>query len=950
MSYQAYAYYNIWFTDVADYEFAIAVAGGYYVNLAPNNAAALFDIPIPYPSGDMSLINKTITFNSGFSPGDEINNPLPSGIFLDEDVDVITVPSTGGNPASSFPPGEDLIFTWSGIIMPLNVGGGENPAPPNYMSQRRWIQGYELAPLGEGGTSGNTNLMSRVGSRTNGGHGYVVRGQNIGVPVRRNVADYRIGLATATSWERFYFRLRVPGSSTCGLWKTFGFPTFDFCAALEINTDGSIRVEMINSVGVKVVVATIPALDLNTWYRFDIFLRYDDTPPGPVTNGRLTIYINGIFILTYHDINGSGLGGGTRHVSTDIGKWTPTVDNQIEYDVDDWINADLPANVSPTSCLFTDGNYPFDWLVGSHIRSVLSLSATTVGWAPTNREVLNQGAGPTPLLAKSLLNSTTSGATIDGITDHNNDQDEIAQKYGPVCAVVGDKSTNAGALGDRIGYRIAGGVSVMTLTTPSGIAASYAVGYTPSGLLLPPDIVPFHVVKTKSLDAASATTLMLQGAIEYLGAWGPEDGADTQVNTQDFLHNCRYTGTLWGYLGGYTDGPVFTKGGTYVGNGTFQDINLPGPCHFLIIRPPNGVASNGIRFFGSSVVSSLGETDQGAANVRIWMDNTGQVKFTVSGVDPNCNQNAQTYQYIAFCDPGMRYNICGAYNHPQAGTSPRTNDLSYINSDWTPEFAWIQNVFPDSTSSTNGLSIKGPSSVAGVNGVTVRGVAIAQFGRFSPGSFESRSGIHYNTPSQVNYSLWRKADDVCGDIMLQIFSYIGNGSGGTRIIPFPDVTGRFPIFAHVQPANAIGIFRDPSHIGTESASATTMNNAANGIVAGAVDSISVGSVLNANGINYDVFIILGSDVGWLNGTYYPPDCEGAYQPPPAPPLPEIAVRAEGGLILGGTTAITLLKDVSGIYTLVPGKTDDTFIDRSVGVEDMDVKIPDPLWKTGYIGG
>lgn len=946
MLYSAYAYYNIWLTDPAEYEFAIAVAGGFYINLAPNHAAALLGIPIPFPSGDMALIDKTITFNSGFSPGDELNNPYPSGLFLDENVDVIVVPGQSGVPAFPLGNGEDQIFTWSGIIMPLNVGSGENPAPPNVMSQRRWIQGCEMMPFMEGGTSGAVGLMTRVASRTNGEHGFAVRGQNSGTPIRRNVNDYRTALTTEVSWERFYFRLRVAGSSTCGLWRTFGFPAAGAGVGLEVNTNGSIRVEMIDAIGTKVVVATIPALDLNTWYRFDIFLRYDTVGP----NGRVTIYINGVLVVAYNDVTGAGLGGGTRHVSSDMGKWTATVDNLIEYDVDDWINADLPANVNATTCQFIDTNYPFDWLVGSHIRSVLSFSATTVGWTPTNREVLNQALSPQVLFNQSQLSSTTSGSIIDGTTDHNNDQDQIAQKFGPVCAVVGDDSANGGALDGQMGYKLAGGASVLTTIAQSGSFFTHAVAYTPSGILLPPNIVPFHVVRTKSADASQDITLAVQAAIEYLGAWGPEDGADTQPNTQDFLHNCRYTNTNWGYLGGYTDGPVMAVGGTYVGNGTFQDINLPLPCHFLLIRPPNGIASNGIRFFGSSVAPTKGDTDQSVANVRIWMDALGQFKFTVSGVDPDCNANAQTYQYIAFCDPGMRYNICGAYNHPQAGTSPRNNDLSYINPDWLAEWAWIQSEIPGAASSTNGLAIKGPSSIAGVNGVTSRGVDIAQFGSFSAGTFSSRSGIHFNTSSQNNYSLWRKADNVCGDIMLQIFSYVGNGAGGTRIITFPDVTLRYPLFAHVQPANATGIFRDPSHTGTNSASANTMNNVATGIVAGGIDSISVGTTLNANLINYDVFIILGSDAGWLNGTYSAPSCEGAYQPPPAPPLPEIAVMGEGGLILGGTTAITLLKDVSGIYTLVPGKTNDTFIDRSVGVGDMDVKIPDPSFKTGYIGG
>lgn len=944
MAYKAYAYYNIWLSDVAEYQFAVSVAGGNLINISPIGAATLFGIPIPFPSGDMSTIDKTITFIPGWADGDEINNPYPSGIFLDENVDSKTVPGQAGVPASVWPAGPDLEMIWTGLILGLNTQGPP-PDVPNVMSQRRWIQGYEMMPHMEGSGSGNVGLMSRVGARTNGEHGYVVRGQNTNGPVRHTVDDFRTGLITPTSWERFYVRLRSPGSASCGLWRCFGFPSSDAGAGLRILTDGSIGVYMINAVNTVTLVGNLGILDLNIYNRIDIFIRYKQSPSA----GVISIYVNGIPILSYTDAVGDGLGGASRHISTDIGKWSSDsgADNLIEYDIDDWMNADLPFDVDSITLTFTDSNFPLDWVAGSHMRPVYSLSATQAGWAPINAAVLNQAISPKVLANISQLLSTTSGAQIDGLTDHNNDQDQIAQKLGVIAAVIGDDSADAGADGQS-GYRLAGGAPVLIPISQNGILTTHSVMYNPAGLTEPLDIVPFHVMREKGLDISQDVTTALQAVIEYLGAWGPEDGQDTQVNTMDFLHNCRYTNSLWGYLGGYTDGPVFAIGGTYVGNGTFQNINLPLPCHFLIIRPPSGVSSAGIRFFGSSVGANKGDSDQISANVRVWMDDTQQVKVTVSGIDPECNEVGRIYQYIAFCDPGMRYNICGAYNHPTAGISPRTNDIGYINPLWTPEFAWVQNGIPGVPSSTGGLALKGPNLTT--NGVTSRGVNIPQFGSFSAGSFESRSGIHYDTPSQVNYSLWRKADDICGDIMLQIFSYTGDGTAPDRVIAFPDVTMRYPLFAHVQPANDVGIFRDPSHVGTNSASAVTMNNIGAGIVAGGVDSITVGNALNAIGINYDVFIILGSDIGWLNGVYSPPDCEGAFVPPPLPPLPEIAVMAEGGLILGGSTATTLLRDVSGIYTLVPGKPNDTLYNRQTEAPSADVKIPDPMFKTGYIGG
>lgn len=43
-------------------------------------------------------------------------------------------------------------------------------------------------------------------------------------------------------------------------------------------------------------------------------------------------------------------------------------------------------------------------------------------------------------------------------------------------------------------------------------------------------------------------------------------------------------------------------------------------------------------------------------------------------------------------------------------------------------------------------------------------------------------------------------------------------------------------------------------------------------------------------------------------------------------------------------------NASGIYTLVPGKTNDTLYDNDSAPETMDVMIPSPFIKTGFVGG
>lgn len=60
--------------------------------------------------------------------------------------------------------------------------------------------------------------------------------------------------------------------------------------------------------------------------------------------------------------------------------------------------------------------------------------------------------------------------------------------------------------------------------------------------------------------------------------------------------------------------------------------------------------------------------------------------------------------------------------------------------------------------------------------------------------------------------------------------------------------------------------------------------------------------------------------------------------------------SDAGLIFGSGAVIVLSVDASGIYTLVPGKKFDTLYARNGSDRTEDVQIPDPIWKTGYIGG
>jgi hypothetical protein len=158
-----------------------------------------------------------------------------------------------------------------------------------------------------------------------------------------------------------------------------------------------------------------------------------------------------------------------------------------------------------------------------------------------------------------------------------------------------------------------------------------------------------------------------------------------------------------------------------------------------------------------------------------------------------------------------------------------------------------------------------------------------------------------------------------------------------------------PLFVWVQRNGGNGVFRDPSHAGANSSTSSNFGNTATGITAVAVDQITVSSDVNVNGQTYTVWAICGAVGGMLNGTYFPTYCVPPGGTPPVPPQGDIIVVSEGGLIFNGTTPLLMLQNISGIYTLQPGKLNDTLYDRQTGQTSVETPIL-PVAKTGYVGG
>jgi hypothetical protein len=353
---QYYMNYVIFFSDEADYQFAVSVANSNLLALAPRAAASLFGIPFPYPSGDMSTIPKGIYFIPPFTPGAQFFFPNATGIFVDDNVLTKTIPGQAGNPPSIFPAGPDGLFTWSGNIV-KSAGAGISADPPlTGISQRRFIGGRELALLNEGGASGifDSNY-SLDASRVIGGAGFFTRGTAEAGAWLRSISEYRTGLTPATSWERFYFRARkLPISVDSGMWRCRGLPSAAAGFGIKLRTAGDVHGYNINATSVETDAGTIFTPVLDTWYRVDVLLKFAS---GGGTSGRIKIFVNGELVYSFTVTNGVGMNQNTSHNQTNFGQWVSSNDSTCEIDFDDWINADLPANVDPDTLDFIDDNF-----------------------------------------------------------------------------------------------------------------------------------------------------------------------------------------------------------------------------------------------------------------------------------------------------------------------------------------------------------------------------------------------------------------------------------------------------------------------------------------------------------------------------------------------------------------------------------------------------------------
>lgn len=954
--YIAYADYVIAFRDEADYNAAKAAVGGPIVYKNPHFMADYFGITWPV-GGSIDTASKFMYVPSGAGnyslsePGTQVNHPLASGVFLSPSVDYVIVPGQAGNPASIWPAGPDMKLIWSGTLVLWAAGAGEvgSGGPPASnpqiapIPQRRFGSGFDLletlaAPYASAG-------LSRSASRTSDGLGIALR-HDTGFIWTQLLAAYNPGFTSYDSWERFYIRLPVLPNIEVQIHKTNASSSTEFGQAIRVSAAGEIKVysKTNSSPSGGTLKATSSPLVLNKWYKIDTIVKYN--PAGSGGTGRGRVWINGVLLIDYSATPGEGgLGiNNNTHISStlgapDMGAWTG------EIDLDDWHNAEIPK-ITGVEALTS-----LDWLGGTHWRKSWNTafgSQHSVNWAG-QFEGLNSMMSPINQPVDASLTSSTSGARIDGVMDVDNNQDFVGTRVGVAAAVVTINNFRAGVANGQLGYRLADGAAVLTNITESTSAIFNSVMYRPTLGVIPDNIVPFHVIHDKGASASLDTVRGMQASVQYVGVFGPEDDpTNTDTGIVPFYHNAYYPNTIWAFTGPVPDAPMAVVGGTYVGNGTINNINLPIPAHLICIRATTGAYAGGIKWWSAALgaVDGVDPTTQPNEIVRCWVDGTGQAKFTTVGSNQFCNAVGVTYQYIAFCDPGMRYMINSSFRH-NSTIANFANPLA--DSGFIPECVFAVSNVVNNTVSVNGTAYKGPGHT-GTVGTFIDGTSIANFGSYVAGIFNSGAGLHTVSATTQAYSAIRSNDG--NGVMVQPLSYVGNGAGGTRSITLTPTSGRWPLLAIVIPSNSQARFRDPTHTGSSSQTWVTDVTETTAIVGGGIDRLDVGVLLNANGIVYNVFVIPGDTAGWNNGTFFPPNqrAPGTQWFTPPDEFGDIIMIGAGGIVLSGAPALTLLKSISGIYAIIPGQRHDVLLDRQTSQTSVNVPIPNPFAKSGFLGG
>lgn len=913
-------------TDKAAYDAAFAQAelgGGWILGISPDDAATTYGAPLinPFPSGTV------------FAPPCITSGYFASSFNYPKNVAQFTKKS-GGWFGLPFLFGDTHTYKWCFEFKYAGAPSGETEVPgepaPVAMGTRRFVDGFELgeasSPTGNAG-----QFYSPAASRHIGGQGLQCRnGQTISVQHSLTESG---GAADNKGWDRFYIRLQRAPLTSQDVFRMVGAISSQAGCRILINPAGQLEIQNVDAAITRTSQGTGATLTIGQWYKIDVLWR-----TGAAPDSYFKVYVGGVLSF---QVNGGSLPAGTGLTQVQNVTGTVLCDGHTSahrgaWDLDDWIGSQLPVG-GANPALFPSR----DWNEGSkvvYIKGKAAAASNTGNWAGPGGANANDWRFTTqrPITTTSaqVLTTATASQRFAVVTDADRriDYDPLNRGANGITGCV-HSSRASGALDAVIGVKLPSAAEVTKTIPNEGTAFTAGTGQlTHAGGAVEP-VTPMAGTEVSFTCNSAAVThsLAAVGAqVECIGIFHPEDyvpqtgdpaslaetGLTHWLNT---VHHQRYEDSPHAIYGQPTPAIVVIHTRTYVGNATSQQLAFRVAPTWVFVR---NIATHQFTwwFCGMPCAARHGEISLRPNLIsRAFIDpnfteaaeddQTEQSIIEITGNDAAINANAVTYNMLAWCDPGMRFSEVVGLVEPTASNEARTtffNDPEFI-----PEHAHgFRSITGNAT--TPGLYSKGLGNAA--NELMLCNVATIASGlTFITGGLQTpaSSGLYANSVIQTTFLCLRRIDDpddqdVGIEKVMQLASWTGDGTA-SRTVSLGPATGRRPMWAMVTGNNGAVRVRDASHTSTNSLNVAAVSQVTDGITGGAIDSISVGSALNASGVLYEALVFPGCDAVAVNNGWGG-NCESIPVPPKSPPRPPIVppVTPPTGPTPGtpGTTPLT----------------------------------------------
>lgn len=742
------------------------------------------------------------------------------------------------------------------------------------------------------------------------------------------------GTVALNSWARIdcvvhYFAETGPPVVSAGQCLVFLNGTKILSASFSPSGIAGNVIHISSSVGKNVSLAVKFEGDFDDWMNARPPALYDPSLPG--WSGSSTVYAVGDLVLLVPslDKNGSHNLGRLSLLSAPFEAYKCVTAHTSTIS-----DADFPRTSTKWVRL---GDSP-DWLLGSRLVIVRPIgdASDRSGWTGDVRLALQRPVEGTVGTTEELT-STTPNARFSVTTDAVQQIMRAPGVRGIAGFIVGANSQRSltGGPKGQLGYRLNGGASVMaTVIDGSGALAWAAKDPAATGVpavlhnladpSAPLTVTALDLILDRDSNATgTAKILSLHAVVEALGLFGNEDVPPGTVDKPTFpvlrtgTHNRWVARSPWAQNTSRAHAPVVLVGGTYVGNGTAQDLTFRLPPHFVWIRRVTGTGDLGVRWWPSMLCGHQdlreglhpAEVPQALIDPAFTPaggedDQAQRYLLRIVGGDAQINASGVTYQYIALCDPAARFLLTHAVSHDGSSVTILPSIDALPDASFTPEtaFFWREN---RSNTGTDSLTFKGIGHAASDAGVELPGTADTDIATFGTGTVTIRVGL-FNALDyeQIAMALFRRNDgnnDPNAAKILSLLNYTGDGLA-SRVLTFTPAPGVRPLFAVVVGNNSH--MRDPSNAAAASTNLGDGTETATGITAGGLGTITVGVSLNTSGIAYNVIVFWGSATagpgGWsINGEFIPVEPDSTKPPSWTEPT-EITTSAVGGVGTSGT--------------------------------------------------